>query len=68
LSSSVRTGGQNITFYMKKGADTLSKYVGEAERSLRVLFEEARKNQPSIIFFDEIDGQYIFSLVETSLI
>lgn len=41
---------------MRKGADALSKWVGEAERQLRLLFEEARSCQPSIIFFDEIDG------------
>lgn len=35
----------------------LSKWVGEAERQLRMLFEEARNAQPSIIFFDEIDGE-----------
>lgn len=43
-------------FFMRKGADCLSKWVGEAERQLRLLFEEARASQPSIIFFDEIDG------------
>jgi len=43
-------------FFMRKGADILSKWVGEAERQLRLLFEEARNCQPSIIFFDEIDG------------
>jgi SpoVK/Ycf46/Vps4 family AAA+-type ATPase len=41
---------------MRKGADVLSKWVGEAERQLRLLFEEAKNSQPSIIFFDEIDG------------
>ena len=41
---------------MRKGADVLSKWVGEAERQLRLLFEEAQKAQPAIIFFDEIDG------------
>ena len=41
---------------MRKGADCLSKWVGEAERQLRLLFEEARNSQPSIIFFDEIDA------------
>lgn len=41
---------------MRKGADCLSKWVGEAERQLRLLFEEAKNAQPSIIFFDEIDG------------
>ena len=59
LASSVSSQGRKVTFYMRKGADALSKWVGEAERQLRLLFEEARKNQPSIIFFDEIDG--IFS-------
>jgi ATPase family AAA domain-containing protein 2 len=43
-------------FFMRKGADCLSKWVGEAERQLRLLFEEAKNCQPSIIFFDEIDG------------
>jgi SpoVK/Ycf46/Vps4 family AAA+-type ATPase len=41
---------------MRKGADVLSKWVGEAERQLRLLFEEAQRHQPAIIFFDEIDG------------
>ena len=59
---------QKVSFYMRKGtqtpqnfteisgADCLSKWVGEAERQLRLLFEQATQNQPSIIFFDEIDG------------
>lgn len=58
LASSVSTNGRKVTFYMRKGADALSKWVGEAERQLRLLFEEARKTQPSIIFFDEIDGMF----------
>ena len=41
---------------MRKGADVLSKWVGEAEKQLRLLFEAATRQQPSIIFFDEIDG------------
>ena len=40
---------------MRKGADCLSKWVGEAERRLRLLFEDPRNSQPSIIF-DEMDG------------
>lgn len=51
-----RCGGQQITFFMRKGADILSKWVGESERQLHLLFDEARRQQPSIIFFDEIDG------------
>jgi ATPase family AAA domain-containing protein 2 len=56
LANSVGQGGRKISFYMRKGADALSKWVGEAEKQLRLLFEEARRTQPSIIFFDEIDG------------
>lgn len=56
LAAQVGDGQQKISFYMRKGADTLSKWVGEAERQLGLLFEQARKTQPSIIFFDEIDG------------
>ena len=41
---------------MRKGADCLSKWVGESERQLRLLFDQAARKQPSIIFFDEIDG------------
>jgi len=55
-SSFTGADGKKVTFYMRKGADCLSKWVGEAERQLRLLFDEARNNQPSIIFFDEIDG------------
>jgi SpoVK/Ycf46/Vps4 family AAA+-type ATPase len=56
LAASYSSEGRKITFFMRKGADCLSKWVGEAERQLRLLFEEAKKHQPSIIFFDEIDG------------
>ncbi|ORX89771.1 AAA-domain-containing protein, partial [Basidiobolus meristosporus CBS 931.73] len=56
LANSCSTDSQKIAFFMRKGADCLSKWVGEAERQLRLLFEEAKAWQPSIIFFDEIDG------------
>ncbi|BFZ58186.1 TAT-binding protein-like protein 7, AAA ATPase [Savitreella phatthalungensis] len=56
LAASCSTQERQVAFYMRKGADCLSKWVGEAERQLRLLFEEAKANQPSIIFFDEIDG------------
>ena len=62
LANSVSSEGRKVTFYMRKGADALSKWVGEAERQLRLLFDEARKTQPSIIFFDEIDGMFSLSL------
>lgn len=56
LASHASKAGKKVSFFMRKGADILSKWVGEAERQLRLLFEEAQKAQPAIIFFDEIDG------------
>ena len=44
-------------WYKKIDASELdSKWVGESEENWRNLFDEARKNQPSIIFIDEIDA------------
>jgi len=34
----------------------MSKFYGESEQRLREIFEEAKKNAPSIIFIDEIDA------------
>ena len=49
-------GDRQIAYFARKGADCLGKYVGDAERQLRLLFQVAERCQPSIIFFDEIDG------------
>ncbi len=38
------------------GPEVVSKWVGESEKKLRSLFEEAEKNAPAIIFIDEIDA------------
>ncbi len=38
------------------GSDILSKYVGEAEKIVTRLFEEAESHAPCIVFIDEIDG------------
>lgn len=56
LASTCSSQTNKVNFFMRKGADCLSKWVGEAERQLRLLFDEAKNQQPSIIFFDEIDG------------
>lgn len=57
LANSCQTHtNRSVAFFMRKGADCLSKWVGETERQLRLLFEKATQMQPSIIFFDEIDG------------
>nr|KAG5711753.1 hypothetical protein BaRGS_023517 [Batillaria attramentaria] len=56
LANECSRGEQRVAFFMRKGADCLSKWVGEAERQLRLLFDKAYEMRPSIIFFDEIDG------------
>ncbi|NWX04665.1 ATAD2 protein, partial [Caloenas nicobarica] len=56
LANECSQGDRKIAFFMRKGADCLSKWVGEAERQLRLLFDQAYQMRPSIIFFDEIDG------------
>uniref|UniRef100_A0A3B5AL28 ATPase family AAA domain-containing protein 2-like n=1 Tax=Stegastes partitus TaxID=144197 RepID=A0A3B5AL28_9TELE len=56
LANECSHGNRKVTFFMRKGADCLSKWVGESERQLRLLFEQAYQMRPSIIFFDEIDG------------
>jgi len=43
-------------FFLLNGPEIMSKMTGEAEQNLRKAFEEAEKNQPSIIFIDEIDS------------
>jgi len=43
-------------FINVNGPQIMSKMQGDSEKNLRDIFEEAEKNQPSIIFFDEIDA------------
>ena len=43
-------------FISINGPEIMSKYYGESEQRLREIFEEAKKNAPSIIFIDEIDA------------
>jgi transitional endoplasmic reticulum ATPase len=38
------------------GPEIMSKHYGESEQRLREIFEEATKNAPAIIFFDELDA------------
>ncbi|XP_078072999.1 ATPase family AAA domain-containing protein 2-like isoform X2 [Mustelus asterias] len=56
LANECSHGDRRVSFFMRKGADCLSKWVGESERQLRLLFDQAYIMRPSIIFFDEVDG------------
>ena len=43
-------------FISVKGPELLNKYVGESEKGVREIFQKARENAPTVIFFDEIDS------------
>ncbi|KAI8919528.1 hypothetical protein BC831DRAFT_481514 [Entophlyctis helioformis] len=47
-SCSGGNGDRPVAFFLRKGADILSKWVGESERQLRVLFEQAKAWQPTV--------------------
>src|SRR3989338_5986543 len=46
----------SANFISINGPEIMSKFVGDAEKRLRDIFNEAEKNAPSIIFIDEIDA------------
>jgi transitional endoplasmic reticulum ATPase len=43
-------------FISIKGPELLNKFVGESEKGVREVFEKARSNAPTVVFFDEIDS------------
>lgn len=42
LANECSHGDRKVSFFMRKGADCLSKWVGESERQLRLLFDQVR--------------------------
>nr|CAD7429035.1 unnamed protein product [Timema monikensis] len=42
LANECSKGDRRVSFFMRKGADCLSKWVGESERQLRLLFDQER--------------------------
>ena len=49
-------GEANAPFFSISGSDFVEMFVGVGASRVRDLFEQAKKNQPSIIFIDEIDA------------
>ncbi|WP_420806137.1 ATP-dependent zinc metalloprotease FtsH [Chitinivibrio alkaliphilus] len=49
-------GEADVAFYSISGSDFVEMFVGVGASRVRNLFEEAKKNSPSIVFIDEIDA------------
>jgi transitional endoplasmic reticulum ATPase len=43
-------------FISIKGPEIMSKWVGESEKAIRMIFKKAKQVAPSIVFLDEIDA------------
>jgi len=49
-------GEANVPFFSISGSDFVEMFVGVGASRVRDLFDQAKKNAPSIIFIDEIDA------------
>ena len=56
LLARATAGECNAKFYNVAISDILDMYIGESERKLHAIFEQARANTPAVIFFDEIEA------------
>ncbi|MBD1841160.1 AAA family ATPase [Coleofasciculus sp. FACHB-64] len=51
------TAGEINSSFLSVGInDVLDMWLGNSERNLHDLFEQARRNQPCVLFFDEVDA------------
>lgn len=50
------SGELGASFYQVGIADVLHRWLGESERSIRSVFDNARRNAPCVLFFDEVDA------------
>ena len=49
-------GELDINYIEAKAGDLVSKWIGEGAQNVQTMFNEARQNQPCLIFIDEIDA------------
>lgn len=50
------SGELGANFYQVGIADVLHHWFGDSERSIRAVFDTARRNAPCVLFFDEVDA------------
>ena len=56
LLARATAGECNASFFNIEISDVLDMYIGESERKLHAIFEKARTEAPSVLFFDEIEA------------
>lgn len=56
LLARATAGECNARFINVPITDVLDKYIGEPERKLAAIFEDARRETPSVLFFDELEA------------
>ncbi|MBI2307634.1 MAG: ATP-binding protein [Rhodocyclales bacterium] len=56
LLARATAGECGATFYNVQVSDVLDMYIGESERKLHALFDQARRNKPAVLFFDEVEA------------
>jgi transitional endoplasmic reticulum ATPase len=56
LLARATAGECGAKFFNVSVADILDMYIGESERKLHALFEQARRSAPAVIFFDEVEA------------
>lgn len=56
LLARATAGECKAKFFSVSISDILDMYIGESERKLHALFEEARESVPAVLFFDEVEA------------
>lgn len=56
LIARATAGECGAKFFNVAVSDVLDMYIGESERKLHALFEQARQSSPAVLFFDEVEA------------
>lgn len=67
LANECSQGDRKVAFFMRKGADCLSKWVGESERQLRLLFDQVSNLKAGVFlnFSGGVTAHHTHTTVQT---